>query len=640
MPRLLALVRRYPLVCATVLVGLLGLVLALVGAADAVRWLFSGFGLAAALIASAGMLRQLFRGSFGVDLLAIIAIVATVLVGEYVATLVIVLMLAGGEALEDFAAGRAARELDALLKRAPQIAHRLDAVSKEAIDVPATEVRVGDLLLVRPAEVVPVDGKLRSDSAVFDESSLTGESLPVERTAGDGVLSGSINGQLAATIVATASAANSQYQHIIALVEEASQSKAPVVRLADRYAVPFTAGALALAGLAWMLSNDPVRFAEVLVVATPCPLLLAAPVAFMGGMSRAARNGIIVKGAGVLEALSRAQTVVFDKTGTLTYGTPTITEVRPEAGFSADELLTLAASAEQYSSHVLAASVIAAAHERGLELHTADSASEAATFGVEARFGAGVVRIGKLSFINEGTADATATHLVGGELAMYIAVDDRFAGSIVASDRVRDIARQTVADLARLGVRENLMLTGDARGTAQHVASQAGIVHVRADCLPSDKVDAVRALTRRPVIMVGDGVNDAPVLAVADVGIAMGAKGSTAASESADVVILLDDISRTVRAVRIGKDTVQVALQSIWLGIILSVVLMVVAAFGLIPATAGAISQEIVDLVTIVNALRAIGGRRDIAAARVASVASGGSEKADRPVHPVIDRPV
>ncbi|TFD70348.1 heavy metal translocating P-type ATPase [Cryobacterium gelidum] len=640
MARPLALVRRYPLVCATVLVGLLGLVLALVGAADVVRWLFSGFGLAAALIASVGMLRQLFRGSFGVDLLAIIAIVATVLVGEYVATLLIVLMLAGGEALEDFAAGRAARELDALLKRAPQIAHRLDAASKEAIDVPATEVRVGDLLLVRPAEVVPVDGKLRSDSAVFDESSLTGESLPVERTAGEGVLSGSINGQLAATIVATATAANSQYQHIIALVEEASQSKAPVVRLADRYAVPFTAGALALAGLAWMLSNDPVRFAEVLVVATPCPLLLAAPVAFMGGMSRAARNGIIVKGAGVLEALSRAQTVVFDKTGTLTYGTPTITEMRPEAGFSADELLTLAASAEQYSSHVLAASVIAAAHERGLELHTADSASEAATFGVEARFGAGVVRIGKLSFINEGTADATATHLVGGELAMYIAVDDRFAGSIVASDRVRENARQTVVDLARLGVRENLMLTGDARGTAQHVASKAGIVHVRADCLPSDKVDAVRALTRRPVIMVGDGVNDAPVLAVADVGIAMGAKGSTAASESADVVILLDDISRTVRAVRIGKDTVQVALQSIWLGIILSVVLMVVAAFGLIPATAGAISQEIVDLVTIVNALRAIGGRRDIAAARVASVASGGSEKADRPVHPVIDRPV
>ncbi|MDJ0347883.1 heavy metal translocating P-type ATPase [Cryobacterium sp. PH29-G1] len=615
MPRLLALARRYPLVVATVVVGLLGLVLGAAGAMDVVRWLFSGFGLIAALISSVGMVRQLMRGSFGVDLLAIIAIVATILVGEYIATLLIVLMLSGGAALEDFAAGRAARELDALLKRAPQIAHRLDPHSGEATDVPATEVTVGDLLLVRPSEIVPVDGQLDSVSAAFDESSLTGESLPVERTSGDAVLSGSINGQRAATIVATATAANSQYQRIIALVEEASQSKAPVVRLADRYAVPFTVGSLALAALAWVLSGDPVRFAEVLVVATPCPLLLAAPVAFMGGMSRAARNGIIVKGAGVLEALARAKTVVFDKTGTLTYGTPQITEVRPEAGFSTDELLTLAASAEQYSSHVLAASVIAAAHERGLLLQTTDSAREAATFGVEAQFGAGTVRVGKLSFIHEGAADATATHLEGGQLAMYIAVDGRFAGSIIASDRIRDNARQTVADFARVGVRENLMLTGDARATAQHVAGQVGIVHVRADCLPSDKVDAVQALPQRPVIMVGDGVNDAPVLAVADVGIAMGAKGSTAASESADVVILLDDISRTVRAVRIGQDTVRVALQSIWLGIVLSVVLMVVAAFGLIPATAGAISQEVVDLLTILNALRAIGGRRDNAAA-------------------------
>lgn len=638
MPRLLALVRRYPLVVATVLVGLLGLVLGSVGAADAVRWLFSGFGVIAAVIASVGMVRQLFRGTFGVDLLAIIAIVATILVGEYVATLLIVLMLSGGAALEDFAAGRAARELDALLKRAPQIAHRLDPDSGAASDIPATEVCVGDLLLVRPSEIVPVDGQLRSPSAAFDESSLTGESLPVERAAGDAVLSGSINGQMAATMVATATAANSQYQHIIALVAEASTSKAPVVRLADRYAVPFTAGSLALAGLAWALSGDPVRFAEVLVVATPCPLLLAAPVAFMGGMSRAARNGIIVKGAGVLEALSRAKTVVFDKTGTLTYGTPAITEVRPEAGFTADELLTLAASAEQYSSHVLAASVIAAAHEHGLELNTADSASEAATFGVVAQFAAGEVRVGKLSFISERTKDATAAHLAGGELAMYIAVDGRFAGSIVASDRVRDNARQTVADLARLGVRENLMLTGDARATAQHVASQVGIVHVRADCLPSDKVETVRALTRRPVIMVGDGVNDAPVLAVADVGIAMGAKGSTAASESADVVILLDDISRTVRAVRIGQDTVRVALQSIWLGIALSVVLMVVAAFGLIPATVGAISQELVDLLTILNALRAIGGRRDGAVRAESSDASAPdrSDKADQTVRPLL----
>ena len=611
MPRILALARRYPLVVATVLVAVLGLALAGFGATDAVRWLFSGFGFVAALIASVGMVRQLLRGSFGVDLLAVIAIVATIVVGEYVATVLIVLMLSGGAALEDFAAGRAARELDALLKRAPQFAHRLEPDSGVATDIPVSRVIVGDLLLVRPSEIVPVDGQLHSENAAFDEASITGESLPVERTIGDRVLSGSINSQVAATIIATATAANSQYQQIIALVEEASTSTAPVVRLADRYAVPFTVGSLALAGLAWALSNDPVRFAEVLVVATPCPLLLAAPVAFMGGMSRAARNGIIVKGAGVLESLSRAKTVVFDKTGTLTYGTPAITDVRPEAGFTAEELLTLAASAEQYSSHVLAASVMSAARERGLVLNTADSASEKATFGVVAQFCAGEVRVGKLSFVSERTKDATATHIQGGELAMYIAVDGRFAGSIVASDRVRQNARETVADLARLGVREALILTGDARATAQHVAGQVGILHVRADCLPSDKVEAVRALTRRPVIMIGDGVNDAPALAVADVGIAMGAKGSTAASESADVVIMLDDISRVVRAVRIGKDTVRVALQSIWLGIALSVALMVIAAFGLIPATAGAISQEIVDLLTIVNALRAIGQRHD-----------------------------
>ncbi|HSP75388.1 MAG TPA: HAD-IC family P-type ATPase, partial [Cryobacterium sp.] len=334
MSSLVAAIRRYPLVATTVLVGLIGVVLALVGQTDAVRWLFSGFGLLVAGYEAVGMVRQLRRGTLGIDVLAIMAIIATVLVGEYVATLIIVLMLTGGAALEDFAVNRAKRELDALLQRAPQIAHRLGAgagsANGEVEDVPATDVRPGDLLLVRPAEIVPVDGELVSASAAFDESSLTGESLPVEREAGDAVLSGSINGQSAATIRATATAANSQYQQIIALVEGAAASKAPVVRLADRYAVPFTAVSLFIAGLAWIFSGDPVRFAEVLVVATPCPLLISAPVAFMGGMSRAARNGIIVKGGGVLEMLSRAKTVVFDKTGTLTHGTPTIARVLPE----------------------------------------------------------------------------------------------------------------------------------------------------------------------------------------------------------------------------------------------------------------------------------------------------------------------
>ena len=621
MSSLVAAVRRYPLVATTVLLGLIGAVLALGGQTDAVRWLFSGFGLLVAGYETIGMVRRLLRGTLGVDVLAITAIVATVLVGEYVATLIIVLMLTGGAALEDFAVNRAKRELDALLRRAPQIAHRLgagtdtdtdtDTGNGEVEDVPATDVRPGDLLLVRPAEIVPVDGALVSVSAVFDESSLTGESLPVEREAGDAVLSGSINGQAAATIRATATAADSQYQQIIALVEEASASKAPVVRLADRYAVPFTAVSLSIAALAWIVSGDPARFAEVLVVATPCPLLISAPVAFMGGMSRAARNGIIVKGGGVLEMLSRAKTVVFDKTGTLTHGSPTIARVLPEPGFDEDELLALAASAEQYSSHVLAASVIAAARTRGLELIGSETANEVPAHGVVARLGAREVTVGKLSFIRERATDAVAAPIEGGELAIYIAVDGRFAGSIVASDTLRENAPQTLADLRALGLRDTVMLTGDARPTAEHIAALVGIEQVQADCLPADKVNAVRGLAHRPVIMVGDGVNDAPVLAVADVGIAMGARGATAASESADVVILIDDLTRAARAVAIGQDTIRIALQSIWLGIALSLGLMVLAAFGFIPATAGALLQEFVDLATILNALRAIGGRRD-----------------------------
>lgn len=621
MPRNLGarLLRRYPFVTATILVALIGLGLWLSEATPALPWLFSGFALLVAAWQMVGMVKELRRGTWGVDILAITAIIATVLVGEYLASLIIVLMLTGGEALEDYAANRAKRELNSLLKRAPQIAHRVGASATDVEDVPATSVTVGDTLLVRPAEIVPVDGALVTAAAAFDESSLTGESIPVERVAGDPVLSGSINGQAAATIRATATAADSQYQRIVALVAEAAESRAPVVRLADRYAVPFTAISLLIAAAAWIASGDPRRFAEVLVLATPCPLLIAAPVAFMGGMSRAARNGVIVKGGGVLELLARARTVVFDKTGTLTYGTPTIIRVNPQAPFGGDELLSLAASAEQYSSHVLAASVIKASHARGLELIAADAASEAPTFGVSARFGAREVAVGRLTFIARKAPDAAAAVLEGGELAIYVAVDGRFAGSIVASDRVRDNAAATIIALAALGVRETVMLTGDARATAEHVAGPLGIARVRADCLPGDKVEVVRALTQRPVIMVGDGVNDAPVLAVADVGIAMGAKGSTAASESADAVIMLDDISRTARAVAIGRETVRIALQCIWLGIALSIGLMIVAAFGFIPATAGALIQELVDLVTILGALRAIGGRRD-AAARVAVI--------------------
>ncbi len=412
------LARLYWAVALTLTVGLLGIVFVLTGAGAAVQWTFSVYALGIAAWQAVGMVRDLLRGHWGLDILAVTAILATVAVSEYVAALLVVLMLTGGEALEDYANRRAKRELDALLNRAPQLAHRMHG--PDIVDVRADEVRPGDLLLVRPSEVVPVDATLRSA-----EASLTGESVPVDKHAGDALLSGSVNGQSAIEVVATATAADSQYQQIVALVAGAAASKAPVVRLADRYAVPFTLFALALAGIAWWLSADPVRFAEVLVVATPCPLLIAAPVAFIGGMSRAARNGVIVKSGGVLEQLASAKTAVFDKTGTLTHGSPTLAAIRPENGVTQDELLSAVASAEQYSSHVLATAFIAAADERGLPLAEAEWAREEATNGIRARIGGREVMVGKFAFVASSASDAARTAIAPGQLAVYVAFDGR-----------------------------------------------------------------------------------------------------------------------------------------------------------------------------------------------------------------------
>ena len=603
---MLAVGRRYPIVSITVFVGVLGMISWFAGAVDVTRWLFSVFAIAVAGIEAVQMVQQFRRGTVGIDVLAIVAIVSTVLVGEFFASIIIVLMVSGGKALEDFAQGRARRELDAVLDREPQVAHRTQPDSDRIDDITAAEVLVGDTILVRSGEVVPVDGELVSASALFDESSLTGESLPVTRLAGDAVLSGSVNGVTAATTTATTLARNSQFQAIVALVQSASSNRAPVVRLADRYAIPFTVTSLLIGAVAWIVSGDPVRFAEVLVLATPCPLLLAAPVAFMGGMSRAARRGIIVKGGGVIEALAGVRTAVFDKTGTLTIGAPTITRILPREPWDEDQLLTRVASAERFSSHVLAASLVAAAVDRGLLLLPAENTSEVAAQGVSAAVAGHRIDVGTLAFATNAASETQAVELDAGELAIYVAIDGHFAGAVVARDPVRANARATITQLGVLGVRETVMLTGDARATAAHVASALGISRFTANCLPVDKVDAVREITSRPVLMVGDGVNDAPVLAAADVGIAMGARGATAASESAGAVILLDDISVVALAVRIGQDTVRIALQSIWLGIALSIGLMLIATFGVIPATLGAGIQEVVDLATILNALRSI----------------------------------
>lgn len=613
--RAFGLVRRYPLVALTGLVLLLTALLLLSGLEQSARLLASGYAAGAAAVRAWSMVRSLREGRWGIDVLALMATASTVAVGEYLAALVVILMLSGGEALEAFAQGRAARELRSLLDRAPRLAHR-EAAGGAPEDMAVGEVVAGDVLVVRPSELVPVDGELLSDAASLDESSLTGESLPAERVRGDRVLSGSVNGEAAIRIRASATAADSQYSRIVALVEEASSSRAPVVRLADRYAVPFTALAVAMAATGWWLSGDPLRFAQVLVVATPCPLLIAAPVAFLAGTSRAAHMGIIIKNTGTLEQLAKARTAVFDKTGTLTSGRPVLDTIRPVEGMeaggvaapSALRILQLAASAEQYSSHVLAGSVIEAAAARNLELLPVTEATEHATQGVEAVCGGESVVVGKAGLVRQTSSGFREAELDTGQLAVHVAVNGAYAGALIMKDPLRPEARRTLDRLKNLGVRNTMLLTGDAAGTAAHIAQEAGILRLQADCLPEDKVRAVAAVQDRPVMMVGDGVNDAPVLAAADVGIAMGAKGATAASESADVVIMLDDLSKVAVAVEVGKRTVSVALASIWAGIGLSIGLMAVAMTGYIPAITGALLQEAVDLATILNGLRALRG--------------------------------
>ena len=567
------------------------------------------------VITAVDMFRDLMRGHWGLDILAVVAMIATLAVQEYVAGLIIALMLTGGEALEDLAARQASRELDLLLNRAPAFAGRIHPVSGEVERIAIEQVNVGDELLVRSSEILPVDGVLVSDHATIDESSVTGEPIPVSYVAGDPVLSGTVNGTASFTMRAEKVAADSNYAAIVRLVEEAVDSRAPMVRLADRYAVPFTIVSLLIAGIAWYLSGDPVRFAEVLVVATPCPLLIATPVAFMGGMSSAARLNVIIKDGGVLEVLARIRSAAFDKTGTLTEGKADVVEIRP-ASRTAEETLRLAAAAEQYSVHVFADPIVAAARAQHLDLPEVTNADEAATNGVLATLADGTaVRVGKPAFIAEVVGPVTRAALEAGETAVYVSVGEELAGIIILSDPIRPHAADTVARLRDAGVKEVSIVTGDTRPTAASVAQAVDIHTVHAETTPQTKVEIVRAMRPKPVLMVGDGINDAPVLAAADIGIAMAGRGATVASESAAAVITSNDISRVADVAYVSRRTVQIALQSIWVGIIISVGLMLVAAFGYLPAVAGALLQEVVDVVAIVSALRALrahkGAQRD-----------------------------
>ena len=608
--------RRYPLVGATILIGLIVLVTALLGYTTVAQVLATIYVGGVVLWTVVDMVRDMMAGNFGLDVLAVMAMVATLAVGEYGASIIIVLMLTGGEALEDYASNRAKSALTALLEQAPQTAHRFSSRQgdkDEAIeDVPAAQVRVGDHLLVRPGEVVPVDAKLLSTRGSFDESAITGESLPVNLRAGGEVPSGSLNGDEAVRLEALRTTENSQYQQIVALVADAEKQKAPVVRIADRFAVPFTALALIIAGTAWFISGDAVRFAEVLVLATPCPLLIAAPVAFMGGLSRSAKNGVIFKGGAVIESLSNIRSAAFDKTGTITGGRPEVVRVDAYPGFDESEVLKLAASAEQYSAHVLAVGIVAAAKGRGLGLLAAETAEETAGSGVSATFGQRRVVIGSRHFVLGTDAPHSPEYgvrLEPGEVASYMTINGEPAGVIVLADQMRPDAPALVAYLRDQGVETIEMLTGDGESTAREIGAQAGISDVRYSLRPEQKVALVHDLQPRPALMVGDGVNDAPALASADVGIAMGARGATAAGEAADAVIVPDSVWKVADAHTIARQTMRVALTAIWIGIILSVGLMLVAATGAIPAMVGALTQEIVDLAAILYALRALSGK-------------------------------
>lgn len=598
--------KRYPVVGLAIIVGVVGLIIYFSGAHQAAQIVITVFVGAFCVWTAIDMVRDMIRGHFGLDILALVAMVSTLIVGEYWASIVIVLMLSGGEALEDFAANRAQRELTSLLDRSPSEAHVIRG--KDTVDIPVDDVKVGDHLLVRPSEVVPVDGKMLSQHGTFDESSITGESLPVNVVSGDEIPSGATNGAEAVTIEAVRESADSQYQKIIRLVQEAQDSKAPVVRVADRFAVPFTVISLIIAGVAWWISGNPVRFAEVLVLATPCPLLIAAPVAFMGGMSRSAKAGIVVKGGAALEQAARIHSVAMDKTGTITEGRPVVLDVRPNS-LSAQELLALAASAEQYSTHVLAEGIRQAAEEQGLQLPAVTSARELAAKGIEAQLGQKTVRVGQLSFIQDVAPDATVAELSAGEVATYVAYGDRFVGTIILGDQIRPEAASVVSWLKSAGVSDVEMLTGDAGAAAHDVASQTGITSVRYNLKPADKARIVKELQPKPTLMVGDGINDAPVLAAANVGVAMGAKGATAAGQAADAVILKDSLIPLVYFVSIAKHTLNVALSSVWVGVIASIILMLIATTGVIPAIIGALIQEVLDLVAILFALRALGGK-------------------------------
>ncbi|WP_262413762.1 heavy metal translocating P-type ATPase [Actinacidiphila acidipaludis] len=569
---------------------------------------FWAAGTAVAVVPAVGwVIDALRRGRAGVDLIAVLALAGTLATAEYLAGALIALMLATGRWLDAAAERRASHDLRHLLEHAPRWARRRDG--DEVRTVPLAEVGIGDLLVVGPGEIVPVDGRIGSGCAVLDESVLTGESLQVERGAGETVRSGGVNAGGAFEMRATATERDSAYAEIVRLARQAGAESAPVIRLADRYAAWFLPVSLAVAGIAWLVSGSAERAVAVLVVATPCPLLLAAPVAIVSGLSRAARHGVVIRDGAALESLGRARTLVLDKTGTLTTGRPRVLDIAAAPGHTPDEVLALAAAVDQYSPHVLAQAITDEAHSRRLRLERARGVTEEPGRGATGRIGTTMVSVGR----HDGTplpawgraADNRAT--LDGAAVAWLTLDGHLTGALLLRDPLRSDAPRTLRRLRQAGIRRLLMLTGDRAEPALEIAAVLGLDDVRARQSPADKVAAVRAERGQAVtVMVGDGVNDAPALAAADVGVAMGARGSSATSEAADIVLTTDRVDRLADAAGIAVRARRIAAQSALAGMAMSLAAMAAAAFGLLPPAAGALLQEGIDVAVILNALRAL----------------------------------
>lgn len=555
--------------------------------------------------------------SLGVDTIALVAMVGALALDQELAGVVIGLMFSGGASLEVVASRRARRELAALVQRAPTVAQlRVDSHIEE---VPLERVRRGDVIVVRTGEVVPVDGTVLSPEAVVDTSTLSGEPLPETLRQGTPVLSGTANAGSPFELRADRAASESAYAALVRLVAQAQNQRAPFVRMADHYAGLFLPATLVIAGAAWAISGSAVRALAVVVVATPCPLILAAPIALVSGLSRTARAGIVVKGAGVIEALGQARTVLFDKTGTLTVGTPNVREILPCGAAGASTVLRLAASLDQLSAHVLGAGLVSASEGAGLQLTLPQDVREEPGQGISGVVDGHRVLVGSRAFMassgiaaSELSAARVASTRGSGEAHVLVAIDDHLAATIVMADELRPDAKRAVERLRDEGIRHVAMISGDRRSVAERVGNELALDRVYAEQAPEDKLQVVKAVAAdallRPVIMVGDGINDAPALAAADVGIAVGAAGATVSSETADAVITVDRIERVADGVHAGRRALHIARQSVVAGMGLSIAAMLVAAAGYLPPVGGALLQEAIDLAVIVNALRALSG--------------------------------